>query len=141
MRAGLLLLLVAGFAAGCTPVFVDGRSISGITWVAVSVDGRPPIEGAEPTIEFEDGRFHGSAGCNGFASQDRLAIIDGRVELPSISFTGGNCIDLEAGTESPVMEVERRFASALSAAERFSLRGEHLVISGPRGEIIFEARR
>jgi heat shock protein HslJ len=125
-----LAVLAAGVAA-CTPLLVDGRDVDNTTWRAVSVAGRVPPAGAEPTLRFDFATVEGNAGCNGYVGQRQATITDGRLDLGEILATAGGCVDA-AGKATPGAELEPVFLGALGAADRIELRGEQLVLSGPR---------
>jgi heat shock protein HslJ len=132
----LLALVSAALLAGCAAVIVSGRNIDGTAWRATSVAGMAPVVGREPTLRFEYGWLNGSGGCNGIASQAPIVIRNDRLESLDMLMTLGECLTDGGHAIDPVMPVEELFWSALTAADHIALRGEKLVITGPKGEII-----
>ena len=123
--------------AACASLSVDGESLDGTHWRAVSVAGKPPIPGSAPTLVFDGGRIQGSAGCNSYSSSDPVGISNGTLVIGTTLMTLGACVGSD-GEDLPVMAVEEAFSTALGAADHIGLRDAHLVISGPNGELVFE---
>jgi heat shock protein HslJ len=137
MRVAGAAVAVIAIAVGCAPTVVSGQNIGGTTWRAVQVAGQQPIPGHEPTLKFEDGRIHGWGGCNGFASDERVAVSGDRLVLPEMLLTTAACANPD-GTEHPANEMENLFMRTLYVCDRISLQGRQLVISGPSGALVFE---
>lgn len=135
--AALRIALTAFLVVGCSSLVVDGHNLEGTSWTAVSVAGRAPIVGSEPSLRFDGGLVSGSAGCNAYASQQPVTLTGGRLEIGSTLMTLGRCIET-GGADAPVMAIERAFSAALEAADRIAFRGEQLVLTGPQGELVFE---
>ena len=135
---GVLLLAAALAIAGCTPLLLGTVNLDGTRWVAVRVGGLEPEPGFEPTIGFEGGRVSGTGGCNGYASDEGVAIEGDRLRMPSVLMTLGNCVDPQQQGDAPMMRIERVFYDALRVADHIELRGSQLVISGGNGELVFE---
>jgi heat shock protein HslJ len=64
--AALLAMLVIALAAACAspPPSPEPVVLDGTTWRAVTVAGRTPMPGAEPTISFAGESISGTDGCN-----------------------------------------------------------------------------
>jgi len=139
--AGVATVLALSLAA-CSSLSVDGLTLNGTSWRAVSVAGNLPVAGSEPTLTFElGGQIDGSTGCNTYASNDPIAISGNDFRGGgSVLMTLGACVG-EDGVDLPVMAIERAFSDALSAANRIGLRRGALVLAGPRGELVFERVR
>lgn len=135
----MALVISLGFAlVACSPsLVVDSRSIDGTAWQAVSVVGRQPAVGNEPTLRFESGAVRGYGGCNGFTGQGPASIVNGALDLGDMLMTLGGCLDA-SGKTTAGGELEPVYWSALAAADRVAFRGEQLVLSGPQGELVFE---
>jgi heat shock protein HslJ len=131
------ITVVALLIAGCSSLTVDDHDLEGTRWIAVSVVGRAPIAGSEPTLRFEGGVVSGSMGCNTYASQGSATITNGRLRLGTTLMTLGRCIETGGG-DAPVMAIESAFSTALDAADRIVIRGDQLIISGEQGELVFE---
>ena len=111
--AALVLgILMAG--SGCTAAEApDGPALTGTTWRAETIMGRPVIEAATSTITFEaDGSAHGQGGCNRYFG---AATIDGE----QMSF--GPLGSTKMACAPTLMDQEARFFQALESAERWSL--------------------
>lgn len=132
--AALALALVL---AGCSSLVVDGHDLEGTRWVAVSVVGRAPIVGSMPTLRFDGGLVSGSAGCNGYSSQEPAKITSGKLVIGSTLMTLGRCLE-SGGGDAPVMAIEEAFSGVLRTADHIEFRGSQLIISGPASEVVFE---
>lgn len=135
-----LFLTLAVAVAGCTPLLVDGRDVDNTAWRAVSVAGRVPPAGSEPTLRYDFATVEGNAGCNGYVGQRQATITNGRLDLGEVLATLGGCVDAQ-GRATPGAVLEPLFLSVLRAADRISFRGDLLVLDGPDGEIVLEADR
>ena len=101
-------------SAGCTAADApDGTALTGTTWRAETIVGRPAIQATASTITFEaDGRVHGQGGCNRYFG---AATIDGeRMSFGPLGSTKMACAPA-------LMDQEARFFRALEGAERWSL--------------------
>ena len=72
----LVLVVLAAAVAACTPLMVDGRDVDNTSWRAVSVAGREPPAGAEPTLRFDFATVEGNAGCNAYVGQRQATIAE-----------------------------------------------------------------
>ena len=64
-RIALVVSLVVILLSACA-----GRStndLAGTRWVLAEINQNPPIEGAQPTITFEESEVSGNTGCNLFS--------------------------------------------------------------------------
>jgi len=138
--AGLAGIGLAVLLAACSGDVIDGRDLDGTRWIAISVAGHPPVAGREPTLNIVDGRVSGSAGCNGYASQDAMAIDRNRIVIGSTLITLGRCLQSD-GADSPVMPIEDAFMLALRGVDHIAFLDEDLVLSGPHGVLVFEPLR
>jgi heat shock protein HslJ len=81
----------------------------------------PVIEGAEPTLEFEEGtQAGGSSGCNSFGAQYQVQ--GGELSFGEIEST------LMACTAEGVMEQEQQYFQALQTAGEFDVTDQQLTI-------------
>jgi heat shock protein HslJ len=105
---GTLMAAAAGQAAN-DPAAPD---LTGTTWRAETIMGRPVIDYSASTISFEaDGRVHGRGGCNRYFGS---STIDGaRVSFGTFGATKMVC-------PPALMDQETRFFQALQSAERWS---------------------
>jgi heat shock protein HslJ len=105
-----VLMATAGCAAADEP---DQPGLTGTTWRAETIMGRPVIDASASTVTFEaDGRVHGGGGCNRYFGS---STIDGeQVSFGALGSTKMACAPA-------MMDQEARFFQALEAAQRWSL--------------------
>ena len=91
----------------------DRAGLTGTSWRAEIIMGRPVIDASASTITFEiDGRVHGRGGCNRYFGS---STIDGeQVSLSALGSTKMACAPA-------LMDQEARFFEALESAERWGL--------------------
>ena len=104
-------------------------SLAGTAWRAVDVDGRPPVEGSAPTIEFTEDRVAGTTGCNRFFAG--YTVVDDGLSLTAVGMTMMAC-------DGPIGDIEMVFVTVLNAAQTVAVDAEgRLVIGGSGGTAIF----
>jgi heat shock protein HslJ len=104
-------------------------SLVGTSWRAADVDGRPPVEGSEPTIEFTEDRIAGTTGCNRYFAGYTLA--DGTLALTPVGMTMMAC-------DGPIGDLEMVFVRVLNAAQTAAVDAEgRLVLGGDGGSAVF----
>jgi heat shock protein HslJ len=116
---------IAGFAVSAIALAalmvaaseVPGQSadfeLTGTTWRAATIVGRPVIDSSASTITFEaDGRVHGGGGCNRYFGAATIA--GEQVSFGPIGSTRMACAPA-------LMDQEARFFRALESAQRWSL--------------------
>jgi heat shock protein HslJ len=107
-------------AIGCEATQAADGGLTGTTWQAETIIGRPVIDSSASTITFEaDGRVHGRGGCNRYFG---AATIDGE----QISF--GALGSTKMACAPALMDQEARFFQALESAERWSLDEQGLLL-------------
>ena len=100
--------------------------LRGTDWELVSLQGSTPIEGKRITLRFDEASIEGSAGCNTYggsytASEDRL-------QLSGVYATEMACMQPKG-----IMDQEKAYLDALSAAARFRVDGGRLEVSDEAG--------
>jgi putative lipoprotein len=125
----LLAILVLSCSSTGSPSPSD-LDIRGIEWRAVSIAGHPPVPNHIPTIKFEGARAGGSAGCNSYGAD--VTISGGTITVGPVMQTEMACAEQQA------MDVESMFTSALAAAQTVEVKDGRLVLTGPKGQLIFE---
>jgi heat shock protein HslJ len=145
LRSGLVALLLAAVAAGCsdtpaTPTSPTGGSgslaltagqLSG-TWTLQSMQAaghaaQPVPAGASYTLAFADGRVSLRADCNSCGGTYTLS--GDMVTLgPNLACTRAAC---------PTMEFEATYLGVLSGDATATLSGSRLVLTSPRGTLSF----
>jgi putative lipoprotein len=115
--AGFAVLAIAFAALMTAGSEVSGQAaefeLTGTTWRAETIMGRPVIDSSDSTITFEaDGRVHGRGGCNRYFG---AATIGGeQVSFGPIGSTKMACAPA-------LMDQEARFFQILESAVRWSV--------------------
>jgi heat shock protein HslJ len=131
-RLGLLIVLASLALGACTPVVRESRptTLSGTVWRVVSINGRPPVIGSEPTAAFTAAEVEGSAGCNTYGGSYAYDTSSGLLTFGNLAMTKMAC-------DAARNEVETRFTQAIAQVTSASIDPEgRLVLSGPAGEIV-----
>ena len=107
----LLALCLAGCRGGGTGA-IDVSTLAGKTWVLVSLDGKPVLEGTRVILEFSpaEGGIAGSGGCNHYFGN--FVLKGEELTISALGMTEMYCMD-PAG----VMEQEKSYLDALGAAK------------------------
>lgn len=101
--------------------------LDGTSWTLADLAGRPLADGDAPTARFEDGRVHGSDGCNRYSAP---------VTTNGDSITIGPHGPSTMMACSPaIMRQADEFMAALLASHRFRVAGERLELLDARGAI------
>jgi heat shock protein HslJ len=104
-------------------------SLVGTAWRAVDVDGQPPVEGSEPTIEFSEDRIFGTTGCNRYFAG--CTIVGETLSLTPVGMTMMAC-------DGPIGDLEMVFVRVLNAAQTAAVDAEgRLVLGGAGGSAVF----
>jgi heat shock protein HslJ len=131
----LVALLVATACAGpdpsLTPPGAHPASLAGQAWVVVSVTGRSPIAGSEPTIAFTPTGVSGSAGCNHYGGTYRYDPGSGALAFGDLSMTAMACADDARNAFETAFTVALERVNAASFDEV-----GHLLLSGSGGVIV-----
>ncbi len=98
-------------------------------WQLTSLSGQSVPAQNRPTLTFEQGRLHGSAGCNNYAASFQAE--GDRLSIQTIVSTLKICEGL--------MEREGQYLSGLQQAEQYQIKNNQLEISTPEGAFIFSA--
>jgi heat shock protein HslJ len=110
-------LMAVGCEGAGEPAGVD---LTGTTWRAETIMGRPVIDSSASTITFEaDGRVHGGGGCNRYFGS-------GTMDGEQITF--GALGSTKMACAPALMDQEARFFRALETAERWSLDEDGLLL-------------
>jgi len=112
------------------------NALAGSAWRVVSVNGRPPIAGSEPTAVFTASSVQGSAGCNSYGGPYSYDAATGSIAFRDIAQTLVLCV------EPARNDIEALFMRAINQASSASIDPEgRLVLSGPGGEIVLAVGR
>jgi heat shock protein HslJ len=124
-----LVLVGCGAGDGATPP----PTLAGTAWRAVSVAGRSPVAGREPTIAFEADRVSGSGGCNQFGGS--YSYVDGVLAFGDLSMTLMGCSE-------PIGSIEAAFMATLGALKAASIdEAGRFVLDGPGGQVLLVRAR
>jgi peptidyl-Lys metalloendopeptidase len=120
-----ILLLAACGRAG------QYNDLMNTAWVLISLQGNPPIDGKEITLNFQEENIRGSGGCNTYggsytASKDNLNLSD-------VYWTEMACMEPEG-----IMEQEQAYFQALNAVTRYTVNGDRLELYDKDGTQILE---
>ena len=122
-----ILTLIA--LSACSALTPAGASLDGTAWRLSSYAGQPALPETNVTIQFEDGRAGGEAGCNGYGASYK---VDGnRIRFEEIASTLMLCTAPEG-----VMEQEAEFLGSLEQVERFELDEDQLRLIRSDGEAL-----
>jgi heat shock protein HslJ len=107
------------------------NALGGSAWRVVSVNGRPPIAGSEPTAIFAATDVKGSAGCNSYGGKYAYDPSTGSIAFRDIAQNLALCV------EPARNDIEAMFMRAIYQASSASIDPEgRLVLSGPGGEVV-----
>ena len=114
-----LMAIVIGITllslAACNGADSTGNNpLDGTAWTLTAYRKTSPIPGTIITAVFEDGRVHGSAGCNSYSGSYQVS--DNTITVSEIAITEMACLEPEG-----VMEQETTFIQLLSDAQTFRL--------------------
>ncbi|HEX6387301.1 MAG TPA: META domain-containing protein [Anaerolineae bacterium] len=128
----MLLLLMAAAACMVAPD-QPADPLAGTSWVLAGFGApeslQPPVPGTEITAEFEGGQVGGTSDCNSYGGTYRVS--GNSFEVDEVASTAMLC----AG--EPIMQQEKRYQEALTAADSFTLEDELLIIHSANGDLVF----
>jgi heat shock protein HslJ len=111
----------------------DAESLDGRTFLSTATTGFDLVEGTRVRIQFVDGRFSASAGCNilgaTYLLDDGALRVDGGIEMT------------EMGCESALMTQDSRLADLLGSSPTVTLDGDTLTIASSWASITLLDRR
>lgn len=115
------ILRIAWVAAGVMAMTgAQAAELTGTTWRAETIMGRPVIDLAASTLIIgADGQVHGSGGCNRYFGP--VAIDGERIAFGNLGATQMACPEA-------IMDQEMRFFQALGSAERWALDDHGLLL-------------
>ena len=125
LLGGLLLLATACSLADAG----DSNALDGTSWVLFAYRKTKPIPGTRITIEFEQKKFRGSAGCNSYSGGYQIQ--GDTITVSETAVTLMACMEPDG-----VMEQERYYLEFLQDAQRFEFDGERLLIFRTDGEAL-----
>ena len=91
-----------------------------------------PIEGRQPTIQFEDSQVSGTTGCNSYGGSYQ-------VKVDAISFEALFNTEMACMEPEGLMDQEQAYLELLGTAQRFELvDGVLTIFAGPQQTLAFE---
>ena len=126
MRKIFLLVLLAAGAASCGSGKAGKARLQGVRWDAawIRINDSASFDRPDPLpflIFTSDSTISGNTGCNGFAGRYTVDDND-KITLSVEAVTMIICMEVET---------EQTYLEQLQMAERYSLRGDTLVLSDP----------
>lgn len=138
LHAGLVAILLVLFAACSSPSAPpDGSTgpglgtLTGTSWRVVTVNGRTPMAGAEPTATFTATQLTGNAGCNHYGGAYAFDAASGAIVFREMGMTAMAC------AEAARNDFEMLFSQALGQVTSAAIDpAGRLVLSGPTAQIV-----
>jgi heat shock protein HslJ len=125
MRRSLLLaaVLTLGLAA-CETSQGDVEGLTGVEWIAESINGKPVI--GKVTLTVSDERVGGRSGCNRYFGTAEHK--NGTIKISSVGATKMACM------RDGLMQQESEFLTTLQASQTYAFRSDdRLILGGPSG--------
>jgi heat shock protein HslJ len=105
------------------------------TWVLTAYDDASPIDGKQPTIQFDNGQVSGTTVCNHYGGS--YQITEDAISFTDIFSTEMACMEPEG-----VMEQERIYMELLVSADRYALADDVLILfAGSHQVMTFEMEK
>ena len=125
------ILLAATFALGLAACDEnDTTRLTGTSWIAETINGKPVIEPGGVTLTFADERVTGRSGCNTFFGAAEHG--NGTLKIGSIGATKMACM------RDGLMQQESEYLNTLQASQTYAVQGgDRLTLTGPSGTLIF----
>ncbi|MCD4672911.1 MAG: META domain-containing protein [Anaerolineaceae bacterium] len=121
-RTLIWIMILGLILASCSTLSPAGTDeLENTKWNLVFIRKSVPIADRTITIEFEDGKVHGSSGCNTYFGE---YTIDGNnISCGQLAATAMACLDPEG-----IMEQEQEYLTFLSEVDTYSIEGEQLIL-------------
>jgi len=114
-RIAMILTICAIILCACAEISpADQPDLEETTWGLMTYNDNHPIEGTQPTLQFEDGQVSGNASCNHYSGSYQ---INGN----AISFDALFSTEMACQEPEGVMNQERIYLDLLMSADRFEL--------------------
>ena len=132
LRSAIIAYIVVVLLSGCGGMTDQSAQLAGTTWRLIAINKHTPIDGTNPTIQFEDGLVSGQASCNSFGGNYQVA--GDEIKFDGLFMTEMYCMEPEGA-----MDQEMEYLGMLGSATRFEINGDQLVIVvGPQQTLTFE---
>jgi heat shock protein HslJ len=134
-RLLLVILLASASLVACSEADLTREAhpttLAGTAWRVVSINGRSPVAGNEPTAAFAPAQVAGSSGCNSYSGQYTYEPSSGAIGFKDLATTLMLCV------EPARNDVEALFSEALTKATSASMDPQgRLLLAGPGGQIV-----
>jgi heat shock protein HslJ len=127
----IVLLSGCGTSAGAT-VAPAPAALAGTRWTLTRIEQggaeQPIVQGAQLTLQFDNGTVSGKAACNSFS---------GTYVVTGQSLTISDLRQTLMACEAPLMQLEDSYSAALDEAQSFALQGTTLKITYGGGTLSF----
>ncbi|MAT99274.1 MAG: hypothetical protein CL608_19220 [Anaerolineaceae bacterium] len=132
----LAVLCFAVLLSACTgSSAVSAGVLEGQTWVLAKFNGGEPLEGRQPTLEFEAGKVSGNTGCNHYGGSYQIE--DESIRFEDLFSTEMACLDPEG-----LMAQEQDYLGLLRAVNHFELVDDVLTLITDAGQnLVFEIQQ
>ena len=129
-RIAMILTICAIILSACAEISpADQPDLEETTWVLMTYNDNHPIEGTQPTLQFEDGQVSGNAGCNHYGGSYQVK--GDAISFGALSQTEMACMDPEG-----VMVQERTYLDLLGSTDRFELVDDVLKLFAGQHQIL-----
>ena len=121
-----------GLAACDEATSVNSGSLTGTSWVAETINGKPVIEPGGVTLTFAPERVNGRSGCNTYFGAAEHG--NGKLKISQVGATKMACL------RDGLMQQENEFLNMLQASQTYTRPTEgRLVLTSPNGTLVFDA--
>ena len=132
LRFAVAVYIIVMLLSACGGGGSDQPNLEGVTWELTAINGNPPIEGTQPTLQFENGQASGNASCNSFGGE--YEVEGDKIGFEALFMTEMFCMEPEG-----VMDQESAYLEMLGSAVTFELGGGVLtIVTGPGESLTFE---
>lgn len=129
MRSALLIAIALALTACDEKVQDDAaRGLTGVEWIAESINGKPVIEPGGVTMTFAEDRVTGRSGCNRYFGAAEHG--NGKLKIAQVGATKMACL------RDGLMQQENDYLTALQASQTYAFKGNRLVLSGALGDLL-----
>jgi heat shock protein HslJ len=126
------ILLAATLALGLAACDEAGQSdtmrLTGTSWIAETINGKPVIEPGGVTLTFSDERVTGRSGCNTYFGAAEHE--NGALKVGSIGATKMACL------RDGLMQQESEYLNTLQAAQNYAVQSDRLTLTAPAGGVL-----
>jgi heat shock protein HslJ len=126
------ILLAATLAFGLAACDETGQSdtthLTGTSWIAETINGKPVIEPGGVTLTFSGERVTGRSGCNTYFGAAEHG--NGTLKIGSIGATKMACM------RDGLMQQENEFLNTLQASQTYAVQSDRLTLTAPAGGVL-----